>query len=352
MKAGIIGLARSGKTTVFNAITGSHAATGTFGVRKANVAVIKAPDERVDKLAAIYKPKKSAYAEFQFVDVAPAESEGEEKALDSAALIELKSADALVHVVRAFKNEDVMHPLGRIDPVADCKVLEEELQLTDLIVIERRLERKEKEGKKDREYELLKRCQSHLESGQPLRTLEHSAQEAKDLAGYGFLSLKPMLILGNYGEENIGEPDPAGLQAYAASQNNTAIELCGAIEMEVASLPAEDQPAFRQDLGLGEESRLRFIHSAYDMLGLMSFLTAAEPEVRAWTIRKHTRAVEAAGVIHSDIQRGFIRAEVVHYDDFIAAGSMAKAKEAGKVRLEGKDYIVQDGDIILFRFNV
>ena len=352
MKAGIIGFARSGKTTVFNAITGSHAAVGTFGARKANLAVIKVPDERVDKLSAIHKPKKTTYAEFQFVDVAPAETGGEEKALDSAALNELKNVEALVHVVRAFANEDVMHPLGRVDPVADCRALEEELQLTDLIVIERRLERKEKEGKKDREYELLKRCQAHLEAGRPLRALEHSAQEAKDLGGYGFLSLKPMLILGNYGDENIGQPDPAGLQAYAAEQNTTAIELCGAMEMEVASLPEEDRPAFREDLGLGEESKTRFIQAAYDMLGLMSFLTAAEPEVRAWTIPKHTRAVDAAAVIHSDIQRGFIRAEVIHYDDFMAAGSMAKAKELGKVRLEGKEYIVQDGDIILFRFNV
>ena len=234
----------------------------------------------------------------------------------------------------------------------DCKGLEEELQLEDLIIIERRLERLAKEGKKDQERDLLVRCREHIESGHPLRTLELSSQEDKAIMGFTFLSRKPLLLLGNYGEEGIGKADPASLDAWAAEAGLAHIDLCGAMEMEVAQLADDDRAAFREELGLGEESRVRFIQTAYDILGLMSFLTAGEPEVRAWTVRKGTKAVDAAGVIHSDIQRGFIRAEVVAYDDFAAAGSMAKAKEAGHVRLEGKEYAVQDGDIILFRFNV
>lgn len=352
MKVGIIGFARSGKTTVFNSLTGAHAEVGAFGSREANLAVLKVPDERVDKLAALHKPKKVTYAEFQFVDIAPDEAAGEEKALSAASLTALRQVEALVHVVRAFVNENVMHPLGSVDPVRDCRTLEEEMQFDDLIILERRLERMEKENKKDRQYELLARCRAHIEAGKPLRTLDLNPQEEKEIAGFGFLSRKPLMLLGNYGEEEIGSGDPSGLRAYAQETGQTLVELCGAMEMEVSQLPEDERAPFRAGLGLGEESRLRFLKSAYAMLGLISFLTAADPEVRAWTIRKGTRAQDAAGVIHSDLARGFIRAEVTHYDDFVAAGSMAKAKEAGHLRLEGKDYIVQDGDIMLIRFNV
>ncbi len=352
MKAGIIGFARSGKTTVFNALTGAHAEVGAFGSRDANVAVLKVPDERVDRLAQIHKPKKITYAEFQFVDVAPSESGGQEKALDAAAMTLLKNVDALVHVVRAFENEEVMHPVGEVNPVRDCKALEEELQIADLIIIEKRLERMAKENKKDTEFEVLLRAREHIEAGRSLRTLELSPQEAKEIKGFEFLSQKPLMLLGNYGEESIGNDEPSGLDAYAAESGQALIALCGEMEMEVSRLPEEERAAFREELGLGEESRTRFLQTAYSMLGLMSFLTAGEPEVRAWTIRKGMKAVEAAGVIHSDIQRGFIRSETVAYKDFIAAGSMAKAREAGHVRLEGKEYIMQDGDIVLFRFNV
>ena len=185
-----------------------------------------------------------------------------------------------------------------------------------------------------------------------MRAIELTHQEAIDLAGFGFLSQKPLMLLGNYGEEHLGDPDPSGLAHYAAENGFTSIDLCGKLELEVAEIPEEERKAFRDDLGLGEESRTLFLHKAYDMVGLMSFLTAGDPEVRAWTIRKGTHAVDAAGVIHSDIQRGFIRAEIVNYRDFIAAGSMVKAKEQGHTRLEGKEYVIQDGDIILFRFNV
>lgn len=352
MKVGIIGFARSGKTTIFNALTGAHAAVGAFGSREANIAALKVPDKRVDRLAEIHQPKKVTYAEFQFVDVAPNESGEDSKALDAAALTVLKNVDALVHVVRAFDNPDVMHPLGGVDPVRDGKALEEELQFDDLVIAEKRLERLDKERRKDREYEVLVQCREHLESGRALRTLELPHADEKLILGFCFLSRKPLMLLGNYGEERLGHDDPAGLETYAREQGQTLVSLCGTLEMEVSRLPEEERQAFREELGLGEESRNRFLEAAYDHLGLMSFLTAGAPEVRAWTIPKGTRAVDAAGVIHSDLSRGFIRAEVVSYDDFIAAGSMAKAKEAGHVRLEGKEYVVKDGDIMLIRFNV
>lgn len=352
MKVGIIGFARSGKTTLFNALTGASAAVGAFGSRDANIAVLKVPDERVDRLAEIHRPRKKTYAEFHFVDVAPNESASDDKALDGAALTALKNVDALAHVVRAFANEEVPHPSGSVDAARDAKALEEELALDDLIIIERRIERLEKENRREHEHDLMQRCRAHIEAGAPLRTLELNEQEARELAGYGFLSRKPLLLLGNYGEESIGAADPAGLEAYAREAGLPLVALCGAMEIEVSQLPPEERGAFREELGLGEESRVRFIQTAYRMLGLMSFLTAGEPEVRAWTIRTGTRAQDAAGTIHSDLARGFIRAEVVAYDDFIKAGSMARAKEAGTVRLEGKDYIVKDGDILLIRFNV
>ena len=351
MKVGIIGFARAGKTTVFNALTGAKAAVGAFGAREANMAVIKVPDARVDKLAELYKPKKITYAEFHFMDVAPNEA-AQDKALDSNALNTLKNVEALVHVIRAYDSDEVSHPSGSVNPVRDAAAMEEELQLADLIVIERRIERMEKENKKTREYELLCSCRAYIEEGNSLRTLELTPPEQKELAGYCFLSQKPLLLLGNYGEDKIGEDDPAGLEAYALKTGQTLIALCGAMEIEVNQLPDEERQSFRDELGLGEESRRQFIQTAYDMLGLMSFLTAGEPEVRAWTIRKGTKAVDAAAVIHSDIQRGFIRAEVTPYAELVAAGSVAKAKDAGHVRLEGKEYIMQDGDVVLFRFNV
>jgi GTP-binding protein YchF len=352
MRVGIIGMARSGKTTVFNALTGAHAAVGAYGSRDANVAVIKVPDARIDRLSEIHKPKKKTYAEIEFLDIAPNEATDQDKALDGAALNVLKNADALVHVVRAFKNDNISHPLNSVNPVRDVRSLEEELQLDDLIIIERRIERLDKEHRHDREYEVMQRCKAQLESGAPLRTLEFDAHDAGLLRSYTFLSQKPLMVLGNYGDDAIGNEDPAGVNATTQALGLFHLDLCGEMEMEVTQLPEEERAAFREELGLGEESRTRFIQAAYDMLGLMSFLTAGEPEVRAWTIHKGTKAVDAAGVIHSDIQRGFIRAETVAYNDFIEAGNMHKAKEKGKVRLEGKEYIVQDGDILLFRFNV
>ena len=352
MKVGIVGYARSGKTTIFNALTGAQAAVGAFGSREANLAAVKVHDERVDRLAEIFHPKKKTHPECQFVDVAPNETAGAAKALDDAALVLLRNVDALVHVVRAFQNPDVVHPCGGVDPVRDCRTLEEELLISDLIIIEKRLARIEKEQRKDNEHDVLKRAQTHIESGAPLRTLELTVLDANVLAGFSFLSRKPLMMLGNYGEETLGEDDPAGLTAYAEANGRPHIGLCGALETEIAELPPDEQTAFREELGLGEESRTRFVQTAYATLGLISFLTAGDPEVRAWTLRRGAKAIDAAGVVHSDIQRGFIRAEVVSYADFMAAGSMAKAKEDGRVRLEGKEYVVRDGDMLLFRFNV
>lgn len=352
MKVGIVGFARSGKTTIFNALTDAHAAVGAFGTRAANLATLKVPDERVDRLAEIYSPKKKTYAEFQFVDIAPNESGGDGKALDAAALSELKNVEALVHVVRCFESEDIVHPLGGVDPVRDCGAMDDELVLSDLMIIEKRMQRLEKENKKEAEFKVLQRCLASIEEGKPLRTLDLSEQEQHEISGFGFLSQKPVLLVGNYGESSIGDDDPTRLRDYAEKNGLTLVELSGAIEMEIGELSEEDADSFRQDLGLGEQSRYRFLTGAYDMLGLMSFLTAGEPEVRAWTIRRGTKAVDAAGVIHSDIQRGFIRAEIVSYDDLMEGGSMVKAKEKGCVRLEGKEYIMQDGDVVLFRFNV
>jgi hypothetical protein len=352
MKVGIVGFARSGKTTVFNALTGAQALVGAFGARDANLAVLKVPDERVDRLSEIHEPKKVTYAEFQFLDIAPNESAADAKALDTAALTTLKNVDTLVHVVRCFENDEVVHPLDSVDPTRDCKSLEEEFQIVDLLIIENRIEKMEKENRKDLEYETLVKCRDHIEQGLSLRTLELPDQEDKLITGYTFLSRKPLMLLGNYGEDSIGDDDPSSLQAYGDEVSQTLVALCGSMEMEVAQLPDEERVTFREELGLGEESKTMFLQTAYAKLGLISFLTAGEPEVRAWTIKKDTKAVDAAGAIHSDIQRGFIRAEIVAYDAFIEAGSMAKAKDAGTVRLEGKDYIMQDGDIVLFRFNV
>lgn len=352
MNVGIVGFGRSGKTTVFNALTGSKAAVGAYGSRDVNVAVMRVPDERVERLNEIYRPKKKTLAEFQFADIAPNESTADEKTLDASALTTLKNVGALVHVVRCFANEEVVHPLGSVDAVRDCRVLEEEFQLDDLLIIEKRMARLEKEHKKDSEYHCLERCKECIESDKPLRTLELNAQEEKIIGGFTFLSRKPLMLFGNYGDESIGEPDPSGLEAFAAERGLTLLTMCGALELEVGELPEEDRAAFREDLELGEESRTLFLRTAYDMLRLMSFFTVGEDEVRAWTAPKGTKAAEGAGLIHSDLQRGFIRAEVVTYDNFIAAGSMHHAKEQGHLRLEGKDCVLEDGDLVLIRFNV
>ena len=348
MKIGLIGFPLSGKTTVFNTLTGLHARVDSFHAsgKEANVGLIKVPDRRVDALSAIYEPKKTTYAEISFVDLAGI-SGASGSGFEANALNLMRQVDAFTFVIRAFPGEEVLHPLGGVDPLRDIRALEEELQLADLIVIEKRQARIEKEGKRgSAEHALLERLTGILESGTPLRETEFSAEELKSLAGFGFLSLKPCLLLLNTGEDNV-RGDPAVMVKYTR-----AIAFCAELERQVAELPAEEQGEFLQALGIAEPAREKFIRAAYDLLKLISFFTVGKDEVKAWTIDRGTEAVKAAGKIHSDIERGFIRAEVVSYEDFIQEPNMTRMKELGQLRLEGKTYPVADGDIINFRFNV
>jgi ribosome-binding ATPase len=348
MKIGIIGLSKSGKTTVFNALTGSTIQTGTYGAQKANLAVIKVPDARIDFLAETYRPKKTTYAEISFVDI-PGPSDSNDSALGGTQTIDLiKGVDTLAVVVRAFENE--LLPTDRITPQDDYNNVEAELVVLDLIVLDKKLERMKKEQKKDAEFELIKKCKEWLEEEKPLRLLDLEDSDAKVLNGFQLLSLKPVLVLINKSENDV--TDYADFIKYLSDKGTPVIELCGTLEMEIASMEPSDQEEFLKELGISVSARSNFIRAAYELSDLVSFFTAGEDEVKAWTIRKGDLAPKAAGKIHSDIERGFIRAEVISFEDFKNVGSTAKAKDVGKYRLEGKQYGVLDGDIINFRFNV
>jgi ribosome-binding ATPase len=350
MKVGIVGFAGSGKTTVFNTLTGLKAEVGGYGGKdKANIGIIKVPDARIEKLAKIYKPKKKVFAEMNFVDVAGPQGEAAKSGLDTKLVAEMREADALVHVVRGFENPLIEQPA---DLLRDIKNFDIELILADLIPLENRLARMKKEKANPREKEIIEQCKAALDEEKPLRSLEFSAEEWQMLAGFRFLSQKPVMLLINLSEDQIGQAIPSEVEQYAKDNGYKLITMCGRAEMDIAELPIEEQGEFLKDLGISEPARDRFISSAYELLDLISFLTSGEDECRAWTIRRGTNAQRAAGKIHSDIERGFIRAEVVAYLDFIALGSEAKCRETGKLRLEGKEYTVQDGDIINFRFNV
>lgn len=347
MKVGIIGLAKSGKTTVFNALTGSSAQTGTYGAQKANLAVIKVPDTRIDYLSSAYKPKKTTYAEVSFVDVpgpadASASSLGDTKTIDL-----IKGVDALAIVVKAFDDGNAD---SRVEPLKEFQAVESELMVYDLIVLEKKLERLAKENKKGQEYALIEKCKNWLDEEKPLRLLDLDEAEAKSLSGFQLMSLKPVLVVANTGEEK--SADLTGLKEFMEKQNIPVVDFCGAIEMEIAEMDETEQAEFLEELGISESARDKFIRAAYKLSNLISFITVGDDEVKAWTVKKGSLAPQAAGKIHSDIERGFIRAEVVAFDDFSTFGNMVKAKEAGKVRLEGKQYVVEDGDIINFRFNV
>ncbi len=349
MKVGIVGFPRAGKTTIFNALTGLEIPVGTYAeAGKANVGTIKVPDERIDKLSEIFRPRKTTYAEMVFVDFAGAAG-ADAAALTPATIAQIRDADAFALVLRGF-----VDPTTADAPAAarDLARFQEELILADLGVVEKRLERLRKEKGHEREQQLLEEARAALESETPLRRLDWSAADQQSLAGFGFLSRRPLLIVLNVSEDDAGAPLPEELRAALESADLQGIPLAGKIEMEIAGLGQEDRQAFLQDLGLTESARDRFIRAAYALLDQISFLTSGEDEVRAWTIRRGTPAVKAAGKIHSDIERGFIRAEVAHYDDFIQYGSEARCREAGKMRLEGKEYVVRDGDIVHFRFNV
>jgi ribosome-binding ATPase len=359
MKAGIIGLPYVGKSTLFQLLTGSTAAPPS-GRPEARLGVARVPDPRVDALAEMFRPKKKTPATVEYVDV-PGVGKGEGAALVD--LPALRGVDALVHVVRAFESEAVPHPEGTVDPLRDAKMIELELILADLGTVERRLERLEANIKKANrpddvaERAIFVKMKDTLESEKPLRQLTLSDDERRRLRGYSFLSEKPMLLVVNLGEDRLRQAaaflDSSGLNAYAAAGPGLAVcPVSATIEAEMAELEGEDARAFREDLGLSEPGLDRVIRTSYALLGLISFLTAGEDECRAWTIERGTRAQQAAGTIHSDIERGFIRAEVVAYADLMAAGSLAACREKGTLRLEGKEYPVQDGDVINFRFNV
>lgn len=350
MHIGIVGPQYSGKTTVFSALTGI-VQDAESGGKKANIGMIQVPDERVDQLYAIYKSKKVTYADISFVDIqSPLEKKNEQGGLDSQTIAQLRNADALVIVVRAFENEAVPHPRDKIDPGADFLNYEEELRITDYIQIENRLERIKKENKKGIEPDTLQKCLDQLEAGKPLRLLGLSEPEQKVIEGFRFLTQKPVLVLINETEgENRSYPE---ILKEAEQAGSGCMNLSAKLEQEISQLPAGEQEEFLKEMGLERPAREKFIRESYKMMELISFFTVGEDEVRAWTIEQHTKAPGAAGKIHSDLERGFIRAEVVHYDDFIAAGSMAKAREGGTLRQEGKEYVVKDGDILEIKFNV
>jgi len=349
MKVGIVGFRHAGKTAVFNALTGLHAVVGGYtDPGKPNLGAIKVPDPRIDRLSEIFRPRKTTYAETVFVDF-PGTPEGSASALDRATLVQMRDVDALVQVVRAFPEPGTGAPP---DPVRDLANFNSELILADLAIVEKRLERLKKEKGKEQEAELLERCGAALEGETPLRRLALSEADERALSGFGLLSALPLLVVLNVGEADAGAPPSDAVRAHLERAGVAGLTMCAQIEMEIAALEPEERGAFLADLGVTESARERFIQAAYALLDLISFLTTGEDEVRAWTIRRGTTALKAAGKIHSDIERGFIRAEVVAYDDFIKYGSDAKCREAGKLRLEGKDYVVRDGDIIHFRFNV
>jgi hypothetical protein len=354
MRIGLFGFAGSGKTTVFNLLTGLHADTGPGagggGRGKANLGVTKVPDERVDFLSQVYQPKKTTYAEIHFADMpgqAPSKSTG---GLSPQVVGDLRPMDVLTLVVRGFENPMLE---AAPDPLRDYQSMEAELVLADLPLVENRLERLKKEhgAEQDREREALEQCLAHLEAEKPLRTLDLRDDQWARLRGFRFLSQKRLLVLVNTAEED-PRPELPDLRAALEAADIPLLTLCASMEAEIRELDPEDREAFLADLGVTEAGRERFILEAYQALDLISFLTVGPDECRAWTIPRGTRAQTAAGRIHSDIERGFIRAEVISYEAFREHGSEAKAKQAGQYRLEGKDYVVQDGDIINFRFNV
>jgi len=351
MKVGIAGFPRSGKTTIFNALTGQHADVGGFTEPgKVHLGSIKVPDARIERLTEIFTPRKTTYAEMIFVDFpAASEATGGGGALDTATLTQMRETDALVQVVRGFT--DAVSG-DEANPLRDLANFKSELLLSDMVLIEKRLERLKKEKGKEQERALLERCKDVLDAERPLRQIELSAEDVTAIAGFGFLSRRPLMVVLNVGEADVRADMPAAVSDWLRTEGVDGLLLSGKIEMEIAALEADDRNAFLDDLGLKATARERFIRAAYELLDQISFLTSGEDEVRAWTIKRGTTAVKAAGKIHSDIERGFIRAEVVHYDDFVQYGSDAKCREHGKLRLEGKEYVVKDGDIIHFRFNV
>ncbi len=362
MKFGIIGLPQSGKSTIFNALSGAHAAVGDYSTAKAaNFAIVKIPDPRIDRLVEIFQPRKITHAEVEYIDIAGLTRDASSERKKEAAYIHsIRMADALLQVVRCFDNPDVPHPDGSVDPKRDIAEVDSELLLADMMVVENRLSKLERQMKvaaKDRdkaEVGLLKKLQESLESEKPLRELDLTAGEIKQIGTFGFLTLKPMLYILNLGENqlsdrHIWEDD----FAYLIELTGSGIaSICGSLQMDIAGLAEAERADFMRELGIESAASDVIINKSFGLLGMIVFLTGGEEEVHSWPIRRGTNAHSAAGEIHSDIQRGFIKAEVAGYDDLDKLGSWSKARDVGKLHLHGKDYIVQDGDVILFRFNV